>query len=67
MATDHQAPDAAVAAQAAAAIPALDARLTEIADALTQLDANRAELQAQYDETAALLSDALDAHDAARG
>ena len=65
VATGHQAPDAAVAAQAEAAVPALDAQLTAISDQLAQLDAARAQLQAQYDETAALLKDALDAHDAA--
>lgn len=41
----------------------IDAELQALADQLVQLDAQRAALQAQYDELQALLQQALDAHD----
>ena len=67
VATGHQAPDAAVAAQMEAAVPNLDAQLGALAEQIAQLDTMRGHLQAQYDETAKLLNDTLDAHDASGG
>jgi hypothetical protein len=67
VATPHQAPDAAVQAQMEAAIPDLDAQLAALAEQIAQLEAARNEVQAQYDELAALLKQALDTHDAAGG
>jgi len=65
VATPHQAPAASPASGAGGAIPAdlvtqLDAQLQSIAEALMQTEANREAMQQQYDETAALLRQALD-------
>jgi Astacin (Peptidase family M12A) len=69
VAMPHQAP--ALVDQSADELQAtageIDAGLQAIADQLTQLDAQRATLQAQYDEMQALLQQALDAHDQAAG
>jgi hypothetical protein len=61
LATSHQAPDAMVGAQLEATVPALDAQLVALAEAITGLDAARAQLQAQYDATDQLLKQAVDA------
>jgi len=57
--TPHAAP-AAGAAQGALAAEQLDAQLVAIAEQLAQVESAREQLQAQYDETAALLAQALD-------
>jgi hypothetical protein len=49
MLAGHQAPGDAVRAQMEAAVPALDAQLVALAEALQGLDAARAQLQQQYD------------------
>ncbi len=60
LATPHQAPVAAeTGATLEDAISQLDAQLQTIADALTANEATRQALQQQYDETAALLKQAL--------
>ncbi len=61
VAAPHQAPGAADPGSAAAdAIGQLDAQLQSLAEALADAEAHRSALQAQYDETAALLKRALD-------
>lgn len=65
--TPHQAPAADEPEQLEAAATDLDGRLQVIADQLAQVEAARAQLQAQYDETAGLLNQAMDAHDKASG
>lgn len=49
------------------AIAQLDAQLQQLAEQLAQVDAARATVQAQYDETAALLAQLVQAQDAATG
>ncbi len=63
----HQAPAAGDAAAIEPAAAALDAQLVALADQLGQVDALREQLQAQFDETAAALGQAMDAHDRATG
>jgi len=53
--------------QAAAEIAQLDAQLQELAEQIAQNDAQRSVLQAQYDETAALLQQAIAAREASGG
>ncbi|HEX2221329.1 MAG TPA: Dot/Icm T4SS effector Zinc-dependent metalloprotease LegP [Candidatus Limnocylindria bacterium] len=68
VAAPHRAP--AVAGQTAdldTAVADLDARLQALAEQLAQADAMRETLQAQYDETAALLKQAMDERDQATG
>jgi hypothetical protein len=71
VATPHQAPAAAGPAAgpsgAADRIAQLDAHLQSLADALLEADANRQALQQQYDETASLLKQSLDAAEASSG
>jgi hypothetical protein len=62
VAAPHQAPAAAEAGQPGeldAAVVELDAQLQLLAEALAELDGERATVQAQYDELAALLEQAL--------
>lgn len=47
----------------AGTVAELDAQLTAVAEQLTQAEATRDALQAQYDELAGLLGDAVQAHD----
>jgi hypothetical protein len=63
VATGHQAPGlgAGGAPDPASEIEALDAALGELAQALEQIDAQRAPLQQQYDEMAAALAAAIQA------
>ena len=64
VAAAHQAPGAqADAGQLEANITNLDAQLQALAEQLLQLEAARQQIQAQYDQTAALLKQSLDAHD----
>lgn len=65
VAAPHQAPAAQADLPTAAAT--LDTQLQEIAQQLGQLEAARAVLQAQYDETSALLGQAMAEHEAAGG
>lgn len=68
LATPHQAPGAGSAqAGPAEAVSALDAQLQALAEALAEAEAVRTALQQQYDETAALLKQALDAHEEGTG
>lgn len=55
----HQAPAAMVGAQMEAMIPALDAQLVALAEAISGLDEARAQLQAQYDATERQLKESL--------
>ena len=64
VATPHQAPVAG--AEAEPTIAQLDAQLQMLAEQIAQVEANREMLQAQYDETAALLDQAVKAHEASR-
>lgn len=63
VATPHQAPGAAGDQDSADAIGQLDGQLQSLADALAEAEANRQMLQQQYDQTAALLKQILDAGD----
>jgi hypothetical protein len=66
VATPHHAPAAGAAGGGAAAgdrIVELDAALQGLAEALRQAEAGKMQLQQQYDETAALLKQALDEHE----
>jgi len=63
----HQAPAAGDAAAIEPTAAALDAQLVALAEQIAQVDALREQLQAQYDETAAALGQAVDAHDRATG
>lgn len=66
VATQHQAPSAAGApGDLEATATQLDSQLQILAEQLLQLDASRSAVQAQYDQTAALLKQTLDAHDQA--
>ena len=65
--TPHQAPAAAEPPELEAAAADLDSRLQQLADQLMQVEAAREQLQGQYDETAGLLKQAMDAHDQATG
>jgi hypothetical protein len=67
MRTEHQAPGAAEPASMEPTIASLDSQLAAMAEQIALLDAARQQLQAQYDETAALLAKAMDAHDEASG
>ncbi len=67
VATPRQAPGAGDAGEAADAAMALDQQLQQIADALAQLDAQRAALQQQYDEISRLLAQAVQQHDEGQG
>jgi hypothetical protein len=59
MLASHQAPADMVEAQMAAVIPALDSQLVALAEAISGLDAAKAQLQAQYDATEIQLKQAL--------
>lgn len=64
VATPHQAPSAArEEAELEAVVGNLDAQLEALAEQIAQLDASRESLQAQYDEMARLLQQAVEAHD----
>ncbi len=63
----HQAPAAGDAAALEPTTAALDAQLVALAEQMAQVDSLRQQLQAQFDETAALLGQALEAHDRAAG
>jgi polyhydroxyalkanoate synthesis regulator phasin len=64
VATPHQAPAAArEEAELEAVVGNLDAQLEALAEQIAQLDASRESLQAQYDEMARLLQQAVEAHD----
>ena len=67
VAAPHQAPAAGTesAGDLEISIAEVDAQLQALAEELAQADANRAELQAQYDELSALLEQMLGEHDAA--
>lgn len=66
IATPHHAPAAGgEQAEFEAAVGNLDVQLQTLAEQLAEADATREILQAQYDETAALLQEAMDAHDQA--
>jgi hypothetical protein len=66
--TPHHAPAAgATETGVEASLVELDGQLQVLADQLAQTDAQRQVLQAQYDETAALLRQAVQAHDQASG
>jgi hypothetical protein len=70
VATPRQAPgagDAGDAGDVADAAMQLDQQLQQIADALAQIDAQRAALQAQYDEISRLLTQAVQQHDEGQG
>ena len=67
MRTEHQAPGATEPQAMEPTIASLDAQLAALAEQIAQVDAAHQQLQAQYDETAALLSQAMDAHDEASG
>jgi hypothetical protein len=68
VAAPHQAPGAAEAMGGSTdAVAQLDAQLLSIAEALADAEAQRGALQQQYDETAALLRQALDALEAGSG
>lgn len=68
VATPHQAPAAGGEAGGMADTAAqLDAQLQTLADALIEAEANREALQQQYEETAALLKQTLDAYDQSAG
>jgi hypothetical protein len=59
VAAGHQAPAAMVGAQMEAMVPALDAQLVALAEAISGLDTARAQLQAQYEATEQQLKEAL--------
>ncbi|HXH40602.1 MAG TPA: M12 family metallopeptidase, partial [Thermoanaerobaculia bacterium] len=63
VATPHQAPGAMGNQDTADMIGQLDGQLQALADALAEAEAHRQMLQQQYDETAALLKQVLDAGD----
>jgi hypothetical protein len=66
VATAHQAPAAAAEpAQLEDAAAQLDAQLQALAEQILEIDATRDALQAQYDETAALLTQTMEEHDQA--
>lgn len=65
--TPHQAPAAMDQTQLESAVGDLDGRLQALADQLAQIDAARETIQAQYDETAGLLKQAMEEHDKAGG
>jgi hypothetical protein len=68
MRTPHQAPGAANDPKALEpTIASLDSQLAAIAEQIAQIDATRQQLQGQYEETQALLNQAMDAHDQASG
>lgn len=68
VATPHQAPTAAnEQAEYETAATNLDAQLQALADQLAQAEAAKELLQAQYNETQALLQQALEAHDKISG
>jgi len=68
VATPRQAPGAGDAGESMAdAAMELDQQLQQIADALAQLDAQRAALQQQYDEISRLLTQAVQQHDEGQG
>ena len=60
--TPHHAPAAGEPTQLEAVATNLDAQLQSLADQLAQVEATRELLQAQYDETARLLQQAMEAH-----
>ncbi len=67
MRTPHQAPGAMGQADIEQTIATLDTQLGALAEQIAQLGATHQQVQAQYDETARLLAEAIDAHDQASG